>query len=269
MPARAATRITWNPAQYAAHSALQQRWANELLERLTLRGHERVLDVGCGAGNITAQLAARVPQGRVVGVDIAPEMIRFAREQFPPERFPNLSFQVMDARALGFRGEFDLVFSNAALHWVDDHPAFLRGAAAALVAGGRLMVSAGGCGNAQEVFAAFRTVMRRTPWRAFFRGMARPYFFHPLQSYERWLPRAGFAPRQVRLRPKRARFAGEAEFLAWLRTTWLPYTQRVPEPVREAFLQAVADVYLNRHPPAADGWIAVRMVRLELDAVRI
>ncbi|MCX8089725.1 MAG: methyltransferase domain-containing protein [Verrucomicrobiae bacterium] len=269
MSAVAASRVTWNPADYAAHSALQQTWARELLARIPWRGDERVLDVGCGDGKVTAELARALPRGRVVGVDVAPEMIRFAREQFPPRRFPNLKFEVMDARALRFERQFDLVFSNATLHWVDDHVAFLRGAAAALVPGGRLLVSAGGRGNADAVFHALRAVMRRERWRAFFRRMSRPYFFYAPDDYALWLSQAGFKPRAIRLLPCPARFRHAAEFLAWLRTTWLPYTQRVPENLREAFLAEIADRYLTRPAAGTGGDILVDLVRLELDAVRI
>lgn len=269
MPAAPASCVRWNPSDYAAHSALQQSWARALIGRLDLRGDERVLDVGCGDGKVTAQLARALPRGRVLGVDLAPEMIRFARERFPSNRFPNLEFKLMDARALRFEREFDIVFSNAMLHWVDDHPAFLRGAAAALVPGGRLLVSAGGRGNAHAVFCAFRAVMRRRPWRECFRRMPRPYFFHAPEDYARWLPQAGLEPRHIGLAPRRARFTDEAAFLAWLRTTWLPYTQRVPENQRGAFLAAVAERFLSEQPPDATGAVHVDMVRLELDAVRV
>jgi len=74
-------------------------------------------------------------------------------------------------------GRFDLFFSNAALHWVDDHEAILRGAAAALKPGGRLMISCGGKGNAHDVFLALRPEMRLQRWREYFRQMPLPYFF--------------------------------------------------------------------------------------------
>jgi trans-aconitate methyltransferase len=269
MPALASPSVTWNPSDYAAHSGLQLGWARELLARLTWRGDERVLDVGCGDGKVSAELAAALPRGRVLGVDIAPEMIRFARKQFPQTRHANLEFAVMDARALRFEREFDLVFSNATLHWVDDHPAFLRGAASALVPGGRLVVSAGGRGNADAVFGVLRRVMRRRPWRDCFRRMARPYFFHAPEDYARWLPQAGFEPQTIRLVPREARFQNVADFAAWLRTTWLPYTQRVPEGERDAFIAALVEGYLAEQPRDADGAVRVGLVRLELDAVRI
>ena len=116
---------TWNAADYAANSAVQQTWARELIARLNLRGDEHVLDVGCGDGKVTAEIARAVPRGSVSGVDASAEMIAFARKTFPPAKIPNLKFQICDARKIRFRAtQFDLVFSNAALHWVDDHGRF-------------------------------------------------------------------------------------------------------------------------------------------------
>ncbi len=164
---------------------------------------------------------------------------------------------------------FDVVFSNAAWHWVDDHEAILRGAASVLKPGGRLVVSCGGKGNAHDVFLALRPEMRLRRWRRFFRKLEAPYFFYRPADYEKWLPRAGFRIRRVRLAPKDAIYPGHDGFAAWLRTTWLPYTQRVPEAGREEFIAAVTGRYVARHPPDAKDQVHVKMVRLEIDAVKV
>ncbi len=258
--------VTWNPADYAANSASQLAWAREQIARLNLRGDERVLDVGCGDGKVTTEIASAVPRGSVVGVDSSPEMIRFALASFSSADFPNLRFCEMDARRLQFSEPFDLLFSNAALHWVDDHPAFLHSASACLVSGGRLVVSCGGRGNAQDVFLVVRSTMRLKRWREFFRQLSRPYFFHGPEEYERWLPKFGFGTRSVRLAEKDTVFATREAFAGWFRTTWLPYTQRVPEALREEFVTAVVERYINKHPLDSKGQIHVRMVRLEISA---
>ena len=258
----------WNPADYAAHSTVQQSWARELIARLNLRGDEHVLDVGCGDGKVTAEMAQVVPRGSVIGIDASPQMIGFARKTFPARENPNLKFRVMDARKIKFARQFDLLFSNAALHWVDDHETILHGAASVLKPGGRLVVSCGGRGNAHDVYLALRPEMRLKRWRGFFRRLETPYFFYSPADYERWLPRAGFKTRRVRLAPKDAVYDGRDGFAAWLRTTWLPYIQRVPEDVREEFIGAVTDRYVARHPLDAEGRVHVKMVRLEIDAVK-
>jgi trans-aconitate methyltransferase len=269
MPAGISKAVSWDAAAYAANSAPQQSWARELIAKLDLRGGGHILDVGCGDGKVTAEIARAVSRGSVIGVDASPQMIEFARRTFPRSKFHNLEFHIMDARQIRFAQQFDFIFSNAALHWVDDHPAFLRGAAACLRSGGRLVVSCGGRGNAQDVFVATRPEMRLKRWREFFRGMGKPYFFYSPEDYEKWLPRFGFKTVDVRLVPKDTVFNGCEGFAAWLRTIWLPYIQRVPENAREEFAAGVIKRYVVRHPPDDDGRVHVRMVRLEIDAVKV
>jgi trans-aconitate methyltransferase len=175
----------------------------------------------------------------------------------------------MDARKIKFANQFDVIFSNAALHWVDDHEKILRGAAAVLKSGGRLVVSCGGKGNAQDVFVALRPEMRLAHWREFFRQMPTPYFFYAPEDYKKWLPKFGFKIQKLKLAPKDATYDGAEGFATWLRTTWIPYVQRVPENVREEFIAAVTQRYVAKHPPDADGKVHVKMVRLEIDAIKV
>jgi trans-aconitate 2-methyltransferase len=272
VPSKILQTAKWNAADYAANSAVQQTWARELIAKLNLCGDEKFLDVGCGDGKVTAEIARAVPNGFVIGADASAEMIAFAKKAFPEKKFPNLKFQICDARKISSKksgGQFDFIFSNAALHWVDDHRAILRGMAAVLKPGGRLIVSCGGKGNAQDVFVALRPEMRLKRWREFFRKMPTPYFFYSPSDYEKWLPEFGFKINMLKLAPKDATYVGADEFAAWLRTTWIPYVQRVPESMREEFIAAVTQRYVAKHPPDKSGQVHVRMVRLEIDAVKI
>ena len=90
----------WDAAEYSRRSGLQEAMAQEVLGLLDLKGSERVLDVGCGDGKITAEVATRVPRGEVLGVDASKDLITFASSHFGPAVRPNLRFEVADARRL-------------------------------------------------------------------------------------------------------------------------------------------------------------------------
>ena len=196
-------------------------------------------------------------------------MIAYAQKTFPSSKIPNLKFQIADARELILGELFDLVFSNAALHWVEDHESFLGQTARSLKSGGRLVISCGGKGNAHDVFLALRPEMRLKRWSQYFRKMPLPYFFYAPSDYEKWLPKFGFSLNRLELTPKTVSYDGAEGFATWLRTTWLPFVQRVPENLRQEFITAVTARYLAKHPLDADGQVHVRMVRLEIDAVKV
>jgi len=113
-----------------------------------------------------------------------------------------------------------------------------------------------------------RPEMRLKRWRQFFRKMPKPYFFYRPADYEKWLPRFGFKTIGVRLAPKDATYVGHEGLAAWLRTTWLPYVQCVPEDLREEFIAGITNRYITKHPPGEDGKAHVRMVRLEIEATK-
>lgn len=257
----AASAYTWNAADYARHSAGQFAWALEIIAKLHLRGDERVLDIGCGDGKVTDLLRQGVPRGQVVGVDRSWGMVALARAAFPA-----LAFAQMDASALGFAPVFDVLFSNATLHWVKDHHAVLAGAARSLRPGGRLLFQMGGAGNAAAVVAVMAHLMTQPAWRAYFTDFTFPYGFYAPDDYLLWLREAGLTPTRAELLPKDMRHADAGAFAGWLRTTWLPYTQRVPAERREAFLAQVLQAYLRGHPADAQGAVHVDMVRLEVEA---
>ena len=238
----------------------------ELIAKMRLRGDEALLDIGCGDGRATALIAERIPDGSVLGVDKSASMIALAREQCPPAGHPNLSFRRMDATRLELPRAFDVAFSTAALHWVDDHEAVLGGVRRSLRPGGRLLFQMGGRGNVAEAWAVVDEVVARPRWRGCFAGFAPPYHFHSPEDYEAWLPRARFRVARAELLTKDMQHAGREAFLGWLRTTWFAYTDRLPAELRDAFLHDVAAAYTAVLPPDAQGVIHVRMVRLEVEA---
>ncbi|MCC7204305.1 MAG: methyltransferase domain-containing protein [Phycisphaeraceae bacterium] len=254
---------TWDAGDYAAHSSGQQKWAMALMDRLQLRGDEAVLDIGCGDGKVTAQIAALVPRGHVVGIDQSRQMIEFARRNHG--QVANLTFELGDARSLAYASQFDLVFSNACLHWVVDHGPVLAGIARALRPRGRFALSMGGRGGTATVIRVVESLIQQDRWRDFFRGFEFPYGFYGPDDYRRWAQEAGLAIDRAELVPKDMVHHSAEEMAGWIRTTWLPYTQRVPESQRPGFVAEVVRAYLDAHPADVRGDIHVPMIRLEIE----
>jgi trans-aconitate methyltransferase len=258
----------WDAGEYEKHSSGQFKWALELIEKLQLTGGESIIDLGCGDGKVTAELAGRVPVGRVLGIDSSPSMIDLARQKFPSHRYPNLHFACLDFRELESKKEFDLAFSNAALHWVKDQRRVLIRVAQALRAGGRLLFQMGGAGNACQVIQVLDETIARGGWKRWFTDFDFPYgFYHP-HDYETWAVEAGLRLLRNELIAKDMVHEGITGLAGWIRTTWMPYLDRLPPADRDVFVRTLCEEFLRRHPPDDAGRVHVSMVRLEVAAVR-
>ncbi len=257
-------KYQWDSKDYAANSEAQRQWAVELMAKLGLQGDEHVLDIGCGDGKVTARLAAELERGEVLGIDSSPDMIRLAKKAHGKGR--NLDFCLADARSLSFTAEFDVIFSNAALHWIRDHRPVVQGMFNALKPGGRVLVQMGGKGNAGAVVQAMEQVIERPPWREYFEDFTFPYGFHGPEEYRQWLEKLGFTIRYIRLVPKDMVHENREKFTGWLRTTWLPYLQRVEADNQAEFIEEVVTAYMGHRDPQEP--VHTEMVRLEYLAVR-
>ncbi len=254
----------WNAGDYAKHSAGQERWARELLPLLELRADDRVLDIGCGDGRITAAIAQQVPDGSVVGIDSSADMVAHAKDL--ARGTPNLSFEQRDAAQLGFNEQFTAIFSNATLHWIRDQARVVDQIARALRPSGRVLVQCGGQGNGQGAIDSFMRVARRDSWHKSFENFESTYGFYSPSEYEVWLERAGLRTDELRLIPKDMIHADRNAFEGWVRTAWHPYTAPVPESKRARFIQEVTEDYLQSFPADASGQIHVTMIRLQFRA---
>lgn len=261
-------KYNWNAKDYEKNSQAQLKWARELISKLNLTGNEAVLDVGCGDGKVTVEIANSLSNGSIIGIDNSEGMIELAQKQYPPEKYPNVSFQFMDAAALRFNDQFDVIFSNAALHWVKNHRPVLAEFARSLKTGGRVLLQMGGKGNAQGILSVIDMLRNKPEWNPFFTHFEFPYGFHGIEEYNEWLKAAGLIAERVELIPKD--MAQDVEGLkGWIRTTWLPFTSRVPEECRDKFIEEIVTEYIRRTPLDAAGKTHVAMVRLEVAANKI
>jgi len=260
------SKYTWNASDYKQYSQAQQEWGRELIKKLNLEGTEDVLDLGCGDGKVTAGIANRIYSGSVVGVDSSKSMIKLATKQYSANKYPNLSFMVMDAVDLSFEEQFDVVFSSAALHWVKDHKPVVEGLYRSLKSGGKILLQMGGEGNAEVIRSVFGESQAANKWQQYFTDFEFPYGFLGIEEYRELLVGSGFSINRVELIKKDMQHEGKPGLEGWIRTTWLPYTERIPEEKREQFINTVSSRYINRVPLDSHGKVHVAMVRIEVEA---
>jgi trans-aconitate methyltransferase len=257
----------WDSADYAKYSSAQYQWAQELIGKLRLQGTELLLDIGCGDGKASVALASRLPNGKVTGIDNSESMISLAKKRFPQSKYNNLTFCLMDATRLTFENQFDVAFSNATLHWVKDHLAVLKGVKKSLKKSGRLLFQMGGTGNAQDIIEVMNVLINKDSWKSYFKNYSFPYGFYGPEDYHGWFTQVGMKPIRLELIPKDMRHKGKDGLAGWIRTTWLPFTQRIPSHLRDRFITEVVDFYVQCFPADNQGDVHVKMIRLEVEAI--
>lgn len=223
----------WNAASYERVSGPMEAMGRDVLDRLELRGDERVLDAGCGTGRVTEALVERLPRGEVIAIDGSPAMVEQARARLDGRA----DVRVGDLLELRLERPVDAILSTATFHWIADHDRLFARLRDALVPGGRLVAQCGGEGNVAELNAAARRVGDREPYAAALAGWVGPWHFAaPAETAER-LRRLGYVDvwtwsQDVRVVPDEPR-----EFLGTLALG--SHLERLAPELREPFVDAV------------------------------
>lgn len=172
----------WNTSLYESNHAFVWQFGEDLLKLLSPQPGERILDLGCGTGQLTEKIA--LAGSEVMGIDRDPEMIEKARHNYP-----HIQFAVADARNFQLQ-PFDAVFSNAVLHWIPEPDAVIRCTKQALKPGGRFVAEFGGKGNIKAIATALESVLAAsgyaTPQRT------SPWYFPSIGEYATVLEQQGF-----------------------------------------------------------------------------
>ena len=244
---------SWDARRYATEARFVAELGMPVLALLAPQAGERILDLGCGDGALTARLEELGCE--VVGVDADPDMIRAARAR-------GLDARLADGAALPFRDEFDAVFSNAALHWMKKDPdAVVAGVASALRPGGRFVGEFGGHGNVAAITVALLAVLAR---RGIDGEALHPWYFPTPDEYRARLERHGFTIETIELIPRPTSLPGGMS--AWLGVFAAPFLVPVPPEQRAAACEEVVALLEPALRDRAGDWTA-DYVRLRYAAV--
>jgi trans-aconitate methyltransferase len=243
----------WDAARYQDQHSFVWRYGASLLELLAAQPGERILDLGCGTGQLTAEIARS--GAHVVGLDNSADMLANARRNYP-----DLEFVLADASAFDFPAPFDAVFSNAALHWVQDADGAAASIARALRPGGRFVAEFGGKEDIASVQAALRAVLgpvadEQSPW-----------FYPGIAEYSAVLERHGLEVRNASLFDRPTPLEGENGLDHWLRMFTPAYLRRFsPDQADDIVRQLVKHL---RPALYRDGIWTVDYRRLRVLAIR-
>ena len=242
---------TWDPDRYARNARFVSDLGTPVVELLAPRAGERILDLGCGDGALTAKL---VEVGcDVVGVDASPAQIEAAKKL-------GVAAHVLDAEHLHFDAEFDAVFSNAALHWMRNPDKVIAGVHRALKPSGRFVAEFGGHGCVAKIKKALVDALNR---RGINGEAASPWYFPTVEDYSQRLIRGGFDPTYIALIPRPTPLPGDVT--SWLETFAESFTSTLHPADGPAFLAEVQEA-LRPELCDADGKWTADYVRLRFSA---
>lgn len=238
---------SWDGTKYNKNSSLQFNEAMTFLQQHTFHGHESILDVGCGDGKITVEIVKKVPNGKVIGIDASPNMLKIALQQ---TQYNNLSFQLQDAQQLEFTNQFDLVTSFFCLQWVPDKLAAFKGIFQALKSNGILLLIVPEVGRLPEIT---NDLMFTSHWQKYFIDFGDPLITAKDIRYDFYAKQAGFILQDYQIVPITSHFANRQSMCDWLFAV-TPHLVRIPT-VKEQhlFIENAVDIHLKEFPSQKDG----------------
>jgi trans-aconitate methyltransferase len=240
----------WDADRYHRLSAPQFDWGLKIIERLSPRPGERILDLGCGTARLTSEIRAVAPGSVVVGLDRSAAMLSIAASQ------PGLELVRADGASLPFTEAFDAVFSAAALHWITDHDAAFASIFGALKPGGRLVAQCGGGPNLRRLLDTAHGLMDSPRFRGYFTGWTDPWEFADAATTRARLTRAGFVDVRTSIEPAPTHLHDAARYQEFISTVCVRHhVDRLPAHVRPAFVAELTDAAARQDPPfTLDYW---------------
>lgn len=251
----------FNGEKYKEASKHQKEWGNQLIAQLELKGIEDILDLGCGDGVLTEHLAALAERGSVLGIDASAGMIQAAIKL----RKDNLEFRQMDINELNFTNRFDIIYSNAALHWIKNHERLINASFAALKPGGRIFWNFAGEGTCTNFFEVIRKKMQQKEYKEYFYRFEWPWFMPSKAEYQKLISQAAFSEAEVAEEHADRYFLDADEMIRWLdQPTIVPFLFCVPDVLKGQFRgEVIKDMLEKSVQPDGSCFETFRRIRVK------
>ncbi len=261
----------WDAQKYSKNSELQFKAAMGALSKIEFKGNEKVLDIGCGDGRVTAEIAKRVPKGSVTGVDKSENQIKYAQNNYAAD---NLSFDIVDISNemrcpftgipyYGFNHQFNIVTAFSTLSWIQDQPQAFKNIAWLMAVGGKLRA---GLAHEDSPYLRARFGMcTHDTWKEYFVNYEIPYYPTNEEKVRYMLKLAGLKEELVAKIEAPHLFKNRQEFIDWMSA--IPaQIDRIPQERHEEFFNDIIDEYLKSVPQEEDGSIKLSISALAVRA---
>jgi len=228
----------FNGDKYLKASKHQKEWGKKLISEIRFIGNESILDLGCGDGVLTKMITDKIPNGNILGVDVSEGMIKKAKEL----KQDNLRFQLLDINDIDFEDKFDIIISNATLHWVLDHKKLIKNCHTALKESGVVRFNFAGDGNCSNLISVIRDIMNNEEYKEYFADFKWPWYMPTTDAYRRLLTINNF--REIRIWDENADryFKDVDEMIDWIdQPAIVPFITRINDSKKMGFRKAVID----------------------------
>jgi trans-aconitate methyltransferase len=228
--------------KYEKASAHQKEWGNNIISEFNLSGNEKILDLGCGNGALTAELAKLVPNGMVLGIDASQGMLKAANEK----ELPNLTFQLMDINNLNLSEKFDIIFSNATLHWVTDHNRLWCNIKNIISENALIRFNFAADGNCSTFFKVIKQAMVFEEFKKYFSKFVWPWYMPSIDEYKSLLSSFSFSETKVWEENKDRYFPDKDTIVGWInQPSIVPFLKNIEEAKKERFRNHVIEQMLE------------------------
>ncbi|OQX19250.1 MAG: methyltransferase type 11 [Candidatus Altiarchaeales archaeon A3] len=232
--------------KYKIASKHQKEWGNKIISELELKlhGNESILDLGCGDGILTEKLSQLVPDGKVIGIDASVGMLNETKKL----EKENLHFFVMDVNDMNFSNEFDLIFSNATLHWIKYHKKLLVNCYNALKSSGIIRFNFAGDGNCSNFFAVVKEVITYEDFQKYFAEFQWPWYMPTIEDYKLLANGSNFKNIDVWDENADRYFNNADEMIRWIdQPSLVPFLKQIKDDVGgENFRDKVVRMMIKR-----------------------
>lgn len=239
--------------RYNKSSSLQWQWADSAMQKYSWKGNERVLDLGCGDGKITNEIAQERTKGLVVGLDLSPNMIAFASNEFAAD---NLLFMQDNMATMIFYKQFDLAVAFCSLHYVVEQERTLDNIHQALKDGGALLFVGPGL-DGTSVGNISEKLVKTEKWAPHFPTFQKQRVYYTQDDYITLLEQHGFHSLFFNVTYDDLRFTDKAALIAWLKG-FVNYISHLTEDAQNDFLNDIADVMISYAVPTDDSSLLIK-----------